>query len=703
MTVLAALDRLLADTAFRARRVGPSTYLVVARDVPATPAPDHEAPIDDIIVTGTKIPERLSRIAAPISVYHTSDPDEAVARGTRDVSARVEGLSTSNLGPGRNRSFLRGIADSGFNGFSQSTVSVQVDEARITYDAPDPDLRLIDVERVEILKGPQGPLYGTGALGGVYHIVTVPAALDQAGGRIQSDLSSLAHGGIGGGGDAMLNLPLIRERLALRLVAYTEIDQGYIANAFGDLRSNRSMLGGGRAALRAVPIPGWTLDLLARGQQIRTRDSQYVDRDAETLTRTTAIPEPHFGTSQGLAATLTGPIGGSRLTLASSYAWQSAHDRFDASASADALGIVRALAFDDVRRYHVFDQQVRVTGGRPDALTWTAGLSYLAADTDAIGTVTDRSGQAFDVTSLRRRVTETAVFAEGSASLPFRLRAGLGIRVFRTTDEDGRQESGIAAHEVDAVVGATPSASLAWQASQTTLVYARFASALRPGGIDLQNLGTGRYDADEVRSFDLGARLQRANGRIKLDANLFFARWLNVQSDYLLPSGLIGTHNAGDASIPGAEVTMSLRAGSGWRVDLGANLQRARLIHATDGVDLPADRRLPIVPDVTFRLTIAKTLNQNGWRLTPHLGGRYVGLSRLSFDDGLDRRTPGYAIFEVGFAIQRGRLSTTLMAENIFDAQADSFAFGNPFSIRTTPQFTPVRPRKIGLSVARKF
>lgn len=703
MTVSAALERLLADTTFRARRVGPATYRLVTRELRARPVADEQAPVDDIIVTGTKQVEHLSRIAAPIAIYRPDDAAEQTAHDTSDVATRVEGLSTSNLGPGRNRTFVRGIADSGFNGFSQATVSVQVDEARITYDAPDPDLRLVDVERVEILKGPQGPLYGTGALGGVYHIVTTPPALDQISARVQSNLSSLAHGGIGSGGDAMLNLPLVHARLALRLVGYSEVEPGYIANAFGDRHSNRSFTRGGRAALRIVPAPGWTLDLTARAQQIHSRDSQYVDRDAETLRRTTAISEPQFTTAQGLSATLIGSIGGHRLTFASSYAWQSAHDRFDASASADALGIAYALAFDDVRRYRVFDQELRVAGGRPDAVNWTVGLSYLLASTDATGTVTDRSGEAFDVSTLRRHVTETAVFTEGAASIARRLRASLGLRVFRTTDEDERHRVGAAAYDVDAVIGATPSASLSWQASRTTLVYARFASALRPGGIDLQNLRTGRYNADEVRSFDLGTRLQGSNGHLMLNVSLFFARWLNVQSDYLLPSGLTATHNAGDASIPGTEFSLSWRLGNRWRIDLGANAQRARLLHAADGLDLPIDRRLPVVPDVTGRLVIAKSFDHNGWLVTPRLGGRYVGSSRLSFDIGLDRRTPAYAIFEVGLALQRGGLSATLAAENLLDARADSFAFGNPFSIRTTPQFTPFRPRRISLAVARKF
>ncbi|WP_447412480.1 hypothetical protein, partial [Clostridium perfringens] len=83
-------------------------------------------------------------------------PGGRLGFASTDVALGLEGLSLTNLGPGRNRQFIRGVADSPFNGPSQSTVAVVLDEARITFDAPDPDLRLVDMERIELLKGPQG-------------------------------------------------------------------------------------------------------------------------------------------------------------------------------------------------------------------------------------------------------------------------------------------------------------------------------------------------------------------------------------------------------------------------------------------------------------------------------------------------------------------------------------------------------------------
>src|SRR5204862_426906 len=107
-----------------------------------------------------------------------------------------------------------------FNGPSQSTVAIQLDEARITFDAPDPDLRLVDMERVEILKGPQGPLYGSGALGGIYLMVTRKPELSGYSGSIRLIGEAIEHGSPGAGGEAVVNVPVVDGKLAVRGVGY---------------------------------------------------------------------------------------------------------------------------------------------------------------------------------------------------------------------------------------------------------------------------------------------------------------------------------------------------------------------------------------------------------------------------------------------------------------------------------------------------
>ena len=93
------------------------------------------------------------------------------AQGSEAVLDRLPMLASTSLGPGRNKIYIRGVADSSFNGPSQSIVGQYLGDVRLTFNAPDPDLQLYDMRRVELLEGPQGTLYGTGSLGGILRLV----------------------------------------------------------------------------------------------------------------------------------------------------------------------------------------------------------------------------------------------------------------------------------------------------------------------------------------------------------------------------------------------------------------------------------------------------------------------------------------------------------------------------------------------------
>ncbi|WP_372848705.1 TonB-dependent receptor domain-containing protein [Sphingomonas sp.] len=706
MTVSEALDRMLRSLDLRAVRVGSRAYRVVRRkpvdEGRAAPEPPV-APAEDVIVTGRKQSEILSGVAAPVAVYVPDGEDlPGASITTRDVARATQGLSLTN-GQGGGRLFIRGIADSPFNGLSQSTVSVQFDDARVTYDAPEPGLRLIDVARVEVLKGPQGPLYGTGALGGVYRIVTNRPVLGLIEGEAGLGISSTASGGLGKQAEGVLNLPLISDRVAVRVVGYAAADPGWIDDAKFGRDLNRSVTLGGRVALRVVPFDGWTVDLSAVVQTIDTQDSQYVYRAGEARSRDVPVREPRSGRVEILQTTIAGSIGSLPLTIVTGLTRQNQSDVYDASASAAALGVGQPALYLDWRRYLVFDQEVRLGSAPGSRFAWVTGASFMLARTDANGPLLSGNGPMEGVLSAHRRVMETAIFADGSLPLLPRLRLGIGFRGFRTDTRDDRFEPAYLAARAKTSLSVTPSASLSYEIAPDQLLYARFGTAFRPGGLDTGNAVTRRYDADEVRSVDLGGRVRLDGGRLSLDGSLFRADWKNVQSDYLRANGLIATHNVGRATIIGADLSADWRLPDGWRLKAGAIWQRPRLHHAADGSALLPGVRLPVVPDVSARLALARDVDLYGWRITPGVSANLVGASRLSLDADLDRRTPAYVVGRFGVSAGRDRLTLRADIDNLLDASADTFAFGNPFSVRTTRQYTPLRPRTVSLSASRRF
>ena len=175
-----ALRQMLQGSGYRAVPTGPSSFRIERLEAqtphsvaPSAPPLPIEPPRPEIVVTALKRSRPLLTLPATVRVLGEDRFQSSAGLPGSDTLAReLPALSITSFGPGRNRLFLRGIGDGPLNGFNQGSVAILLDEARLNYDAPDPDWALIDVAQVEVLEGPQGPLYGTGALGGIVKIST---------------------------------------------------------------------------------------------------------------------------------------------------------------------------------------------------------------------------------------------------------------------------------------------------------------------------------------------------------------------------------------------------------------------------------------------------------------------------------------------------------------------------------------------------
>jgi len=709
-TAADALRRLLGDNGFRAVQVGGSAFRIEPLPPrrpsppsrPAAPPPLAVLPDHDIVVTAQKRRQVLSEVPMSVSVITpgVQTPDGAAA-GSNDVALAVDGFALTNLGPGRNRQFIRGVADSPFDGSSQATVAVQLDEARIIFDAPDPDLRLVDMARVEILKGPQGPLYGSGALGGIYHLITRKPELDKAEVSARLLTEVVQHGGAGAGGELVLNLPLASDRLALRAVAYGLHGGGWIDDRGHRPDSNESRLYGGRLALRWQPASDWTIDVGGVAQYLNVANSQYVTTAHDTLKRGPQIPEPTDNDFREVHATIDGRLGALRLVSATSYVRHNVNYTLDASAAAAQFGMVGQTRFRDDRGYSIINHELRLSPAETGR--WLAGFSYLRAQSHEEAVVSDLAGAVLPVQTLDRVVTEYALFGEAVVPITSVLDATGGLRLYRTIAEN--EAHGVASGRAERIAktALSPSLSLSWRRPGGSLIYLRYSRALRPGGLAADGqAGPHRFDSDELDTVDLGIRHAPSGGRLSFTASLYYSRWSHIQADYLLANGLVSTRNAGRGQIIGAEGSAEWRMSRSLHLDAGLSLQRARLTHTEQGVELD-DRRLPIAPDVTARLALAHDVRLGDWAGTLAAQGNYIGHTRLALDDGLDRKMGNYATFSTSASFSRDRLTIAARIDNLLDIKGDSFAFGNPFSIMDGRQYTPLRPRSFTLSIARSW
>jgi iron complex outermembrane receptor protein len=713
--IAAALRRALAGSGYRAVPAGPGAFRITAASAAearpaATPSLSPSAPSSlaegsassgELIVTGQKRAQILEDVPMSLSRVDLVDADLGqVAAGSQDLSLGVEGLALTNLGPGRNRQFIRGVADSPFNGTSQSTVAVQLDEARITYDAPDPDLHLIDMARIEVLKGPQGALYGSAALGGIYHVVTRRPVLDDVTGSLRITGEAVEHGGPGGGVEGVVNLPIVEDRLAVRAVGYLTREGGWIDNDGGRQNANATVTHGGRLGLRWRNDAGWTLDLSGILQDVNSRDSQYVTGADDTLKRAARIAEPADNDFKSAAATLRGQVGGLDLLATSSYVDHRVNSVLDSSDASSRFGLSGASRFIDDRAYTVANGEIRLSPA--GSSRWVVGASALRATSRDTGTIQGATSSVV-AENLDRRATELALFGEGTLPLWHGIDATAGARLFRSIADDEALEKAGGTSNRFARMFVSPSLALSWSPHPHSLIYLRYAEGLRPGGLaPVGETRARRFDSDELGTLDLGYRGEPIAGRLTVGASLFHTVWSHIQTDYLLANGLVATRNAGRGRINGIEASADWRPAPRWQVQLGATYVRALLVDTEDGAKLD-DRRLPVTPDVTARAALRYTVPVGDWTARFSAQARYVGPARLSFDEDLDRKMGNYGTAAATAFFTRGGLTIGARVDNLLDINGDTFAFGNPFSIRSARQYTPLRPRTITLSVARSW
>ncbi len=178
MSAVVALRLIAARCGGEVEAIDSLLYRIVPRRTPTPPPTPHrphpqpeaaktpEAPPPDIIVIGSKRDLPFGQTAGQVMRVSGQDLELGGAGGTERLTSRLTTIASTSLGAGRNKLFIRGIADSSFSGPSQATVGQYYGDLRLGYNAPDPDLRLADLAAVEVLAGPQGTLYGAGSMGG---------------------------------------------------------------------------------------------------------------------------------------------------------------------------------------------------------------------------------------------------------------------------------------------------------------------------------------------------------------------------------------------------------------------------------------------------------------------------------------------------------------------------------------------------------
>lgn len=711
---------------------------------------------EEIVVTAQKREQALSDVPMSITALSGERLEELGADEFAEYVMSVPGLGYSSVGTFGNRGArqinLRGISSN----VGSATVGYYIGETPLRFVDP----RLFDLERVEVLRGPQGTLYGAGSMGGAIRIMPALPDLDDFDAGLDATLSSTEHGEENYALNGMVNIPLVDDRAALRAVGFYHSEGGYIDNVVSDtlplapaqvsetadaLIGNREnynddVVSGYRIVLALEPTRNLSITPGVFHQRHEADAWSAYVQEAGDLNSDFLEMSPHQEDFTLYDLVVNYDFGGATLTSSTSWTEYGllATEPFERVLVA-FFGAPYVAPFRTFSDQEVFVQEVRLASSGEGALNWIVGAFYqddqltstqrfVAPDIndDLFGgapVVTDGELFVFDA---ERSETQRAVFGEGTYAFSEHWSATLGVRWFdiestRVSVADGLFNGGQTLTNVTASeTGWTPKAQISYRVDDDTLLYATASMGFRPGfgfvippsplcDADLAALGIGSVDgqveSDELWSYELGGNTRALDGRLSLRGAVYLNQWSNLQQSVELPTcGFPISDNVGEAESKGFELEASFTPMRGLDVELGVGYVDATLTESAPGVAGEAGDRLLFVPDwsVSLGVTYRRPFGTAGLESFYHVDYQYTGDMNFTFAP-----TPADVHARDAYGVAGGRVGVegddwqaALFVQNMFDERP---TLGNlRFASSGLLTYTR-RPRTIGINVSRTF
>jgi outer membrane receptor protein involved in Fe transport len=704
----------------------------------------------DIVVTASKR-AAMTVQDVPIAVQALSGSD-LKAKGALDFADyfhSVAGLSAQDEGPGDKRYIIRGINSAG-----AGTVGVYLDEVIITGENSQDgsgqaaDIKLFDIDRVEVLKGPQGTTFGSSALSGTIRYITTKPKLDEVGGYMQSALRATDGAALGFQTDGAINLPIVPGVFAIRASGYYANLPGWIDNRF-EKNANNEESRAARLEARWQITDGLTLDAMAMYQKLHQDAKNYyntMDYDGNAIAgsgyqQNDYARSPYDDKSQIYNATLTYKQDWGTITATGSRFVRDTLFMRDASLAADAyLGLDydgvgrsslrqakhRRIDSAELRYASDFDGPFQLLVGgflqnekRDFASSWPFALPTGYIDEDA-GYLLDRA--------VFTSVKERALFGEASYDFTPELTGTVGLRYY---DIKLREQSatyvtfpaqpGSGLSDVFRYKdnGFIPRFNLAYKVSPDVNTYVQVAKGYRPGGTndttaaEFANVSIPQgYNSDAVWNYEFGLKTALLDNTLNFNTALYYIEWSDIQTSNLAyapngPASFGYTGNGGKASVRGVEVTIDYRPMQGLEINYSSNYSRARLDKDNPNPATGLEgNRIPYVPTWSSSLGATYRFPLDSLGVNANVGGdvSYQGKSATQFNSTIANyhKLDSYALVNLRAGISKDQWSVTLIANNLFNDH--TITNYNNIQVGLYPDgYYMNRPRTIALSASFNF
>jgi outer membrane receptor protein involved in Fe transport len=569
----------------------------------ATPFVAYAADEDtlaEIVVTAQKREQKLQDVPISVSAVSGADLDSAGAHDFRDILLSIPGLSYSGTEPGQSNYSIRGVS----TGASSPTTGLYLDDVSVLSIATNfsgaTDLPLFDLDRVEVLKGPQGTLYGGSAMGGAIKYVTRQPDLDHFGVSVAGGVATTDGGAISYNGESVLNAPIVDGVVGMRIGVMYRDDGGYIdyipnaqgvwlnrsatvppapyapqsfasAGTVSDTDANAIRNTSGRISFKIALDSGLTLVPQATIQRIYEAAPPWYWANLPDFQTAARMAQPTHDSLNLFSLPITQPLGPVTVTSLTAY-WDRQRD-WDRDYTFFIAGLIPALLSHDSANFsdtetRTFSEELRLASSNPAAaLKWTTGILYqhqtdqltqiinTVGAGDVFGTGTDNTYTGVQATT----TTQYAAFGDVTYSITSQWDASVGLRYFDidqsyhanfvgvlnggTTDISGK-------HSAD--VGFNPKFSVTYRPLDDHLLYATASKGFRPGGPnrfntasplcapDFAKLGIASapaaYTSDKLWTYELGSKNTFNSGRTIFNAAVFYTDWKDIQQQVNLPT-----------------------------------------------------------------------------------------------------------------------------------------------------------------------
>jgi iron complex outermembrane recepter protein len=555
-------------------RAGPASPSDTGTRAPASAQSEESTQsieLEEIVVTAQKRMERLIDVPMAITAVTSVEMERRGVSSLQDLQYSVPGLSLVQSGPGQERIQIRGVSTT--NGLP--TVGQYLDEMPISIDdnTQSLGLRLIDMERIEVLRGPQGTLYGEGSMGGTIRYLTAEPDLTRFDGNFEAQAGAVTDGDTAWKVNGVVNLPVVKDSVGLRVVAGYEDTGGWIDSLVsGQKNVNAAKIFTIRGKLVADITDNLQASVLVLHQD-QEQEYQVYGRDRQTSSRLAELNNPNYDL---VNAVVRWDLGWG--SLLNSFGYQNAKNSTMTDLSSVYVpllpllgfpsGFITSVGLGSTSNTDVYTDELRLASTPGGVVEWTIGLYGRQLDRDGVSrTITAPGTAAFDlISAVSTSESEAwATFGELAWKATDRLTVTSGLRYFHETRTLTAVSASFGSPAINNNSGdfssVNPRVNVSYKFSPGGLVYVSAAKGFRSGGFNSAATGGPlTYDPEKLWTYELGTKHEFLDRRLTFEGAVYHNDWSDVQSSFFPVGAAIGyITNGGKVDGQGVDAAVTAR------------------------------------------------------------------------------------------------------------------------------------------------